>query len=44
MVTDYVNTMDKTYALLGQPKISLAQGVQETVVWLQTRPEYSATS
>jgi len=39
MVTDYVTPMDKTYALLGQPKTSLAQGVQETVAWLHTQPE-----
>lgn len=30
MVTDYVTPMDKTYALLGQPKVSLQQGVDET--------------
>jgi hypothetical protein len=44
MVTDYVTPMEKTHTLLGQPKISLAQGVQETVAWLQTRPEYSPTN
>jgi hypothetical protein len=35
MVTDYVTPMDKTYGLLGQPKISLAQGVEETLTWLR---------
>jgi nucleoside-diphosphate-sugar epimerase len=40
MVTGYVTPMDKTYALLGPPKISLQQGVDETVAWLRTRPEY----
>jgi hypothetical protein len=40
MVTDYVTPMDQTYALLGQPKFSLEQGVAETVAWLHTQPEY----
>lgn len=37
MVTDYLTPMDKTYDLLGQTKISLQQGVEETVAWLKTR-------
>ena len=37
MVTDYVTAMEKTYTLLGQPKISLEQGVGETVVWLKNQ-------
>ena len=40
MVTDYVTPMDKTYALLGQPKQSLEQGIQETVTWLRSLPEF----
>jgi len=36
MVTDYVTPMEKTYALLGPPKVSLEQGVRETVAWLET--------
>jgi nucleoside-diphosphate-sugar epimerase len=44
MVTDYVTPMDKTYALLGHPKISLQQGVDETVAWLRTQPGYEEPS
>ena len=40
MVTDYVTPMDKTYTLLGQPEICLTQGVNETVDWLQSRPNF----
>ena len=43
MVTDYITPMDKTYALLGKPKISLEQGVKETISWLRTQPEYAPT-
>ena len=42
MVTDYITPMDKTLALLGQPKISLEQGVAETVAWLRTQPGFDA--
>jgi hypothetical protein len=41
MVTDYITPMDKTYTLLGAPKISLEQGVQETVTWLRTQPGFA---
>lgn len=41
MVTDYVTPMDKTFALLGQPKISLEQGVYDTVAWLRTQPGFT---
>jgi nucleoside-diphosphate-sugar epimerase len=44
MVTDYVTPMDKTYTVLGQPKISLLQGVDETVSWLLTQPEYQSAT
>jgi hypothetical protein len=43
MVTDYVTPMKKTYALLGSPRISLQQGVDETVAWLHTQPKYTPT-
>lgn len=43
MVTDYVTPIDKTYAILGRPKISLPQGAQETLTWLRTQPEYPLT-
>jgi hypothetical protein len=33
--------MDKTYTILGQPKIPLQQGVNETLTWLRTRPGFS---
>jgi nucleoside-diphosphate-sugar epimerase len=42
MVTDYVTPMDKTYTLLGQPKVSLQQGVDETVSWLRSQSEYQS--
>jgi len=43
MVTDYIRPTDKTYALLGNPKTSLQQGVNETITWLRTQPGYSPT-
>jgi len=43
MVTDYVTPMAKTYALLGSPKISLGQGVRETVAWLQKQRDFEAS-
>jgi GlcNAc-P-P-Und epimerase len=42
MVTEYVTPMDKTFTLLGPPKVSLQQGVDETVNWLRSRPEYQS--
>ncbi len=44
MATDYVTPMDRTYALLGQPTISLQQGIDETVSWLLTQPEYQSAT
>jgi nucleoside-diphosphate-sugar epimerase len=41
MVTDYITPMDKTYALLGSPKTSLQQGVNETITWLRTHPGFA---
>jgi hypothetical protein len=43
MVTDYITPMDKTCALLGNPKTSLQQGVNETITWLRTQPEFQPT-
>jgi len=43
MVTDYLTPMDKTYNLLGQPKVSLQQGVDETVSWLCNQPGFQRT-
>jgi hypothetical protein len=40
MINAYVTPMEKTYALLGPPNISLAQGVSETVAWLRSQPGY----
>lgn len=40
MVTDYVTPMDKTYTVLGPPKIPLQQGVNETLTWLRTQPSF----
>lgn len=36
MTQDYPTPMEPTYALLGPPKTSLADGVKETVEWLRT--------
>jgi hypothetical protein len=44
MVTDYITPMDKTYALFGSPKTSLQQGVNETLTWLRTQPEFQLTT
>ena len=33
--------MDKTYAVLGSPKITLQQGVNATLTWLRTQPEFA---
>lgn len=35
MTSDYVVNMDRTLLLLGQPPVSLEQGVEETVAWLR---------
>jgi hypothetical protein len=36
--------MDKTYAILGAPKISLEQGVKETLTWLRTQPAFASSA
>ena len=35
MTSDYLVNMDKTFLLLGQPPVSLEDGVAETVAWLR---------
>ena len=35
--------MDKTYAVLGSPKITLQQGVNETLTWLRAQPGFKPT-
>lgn len=40
MVTDYVTPMNKTFTLLGEPKISLEVGVAETVDWLKSQDDF----
>ena len=40
MVTDYITPMDKTYTVLGPPKFSLQEGVDETLTWLRTQPGF----
>jgi GlcNAc-P-P-Und epimerase len=44
MTEDYVTVMEPTYATLGQPRISVQQGVQETVDWLRTEGPFWAQS
>lgn len=41
MVTDYIAPMEKTFALLGEPKTSLEAGVAETLNWLRVQPGFS---
>ncbi len=36
MTEDYVTPMEKTFERLGRPRITLEQGVKETVAWLRT--------
>jgi len=40
MITDYTTPMEPTFELLGPPPISLQQGVEETVAWLQNSTEH----
>ena len=44
MVTDYITPMDKTYTVLGSPKIPLSQGVNETLTRLRTQPAFASSS
>jgi nucleoside-diphosphate-sugar epimerase len=37
MTSDYLVNLDKTFVLLGQPPVSLEQGVEETVAWLRNQ-------
>jgi hypothetical protein len=34
--------MRTTYAILGPPKISLEQGLNETLTWLRTQPAFAS--
>jgi len=43
MVTDYITPMGKTYSVLGPPKFSLQEGVDETLTWLRTQPGFKPT-
>jgi len=43
MVTDYITPMDKTYSVLGSPKITLQQGVDATLTWLRTQPAFASS-
>ena len=43
MVTNYITPMDKTYAVLGSPKITLQQGVNATLTWIRTQPGFKPT-
>jgi hypothetical protein len=38
MVADYATLMNRTYAPLGQSTVSLQQGVNEAVFWLNAQP------
>ncbi len=40
MASDYITPMDKTYAVLGSPKIALQQGANETLTWLRSQPGF----
>jgi GlcNAc-P-P-Und epimerase len=41
MTQSYLTPMEKTFAILGQPRRTLQEGIDETVSWLrQVRPEY----
>jgi nucleoside-diphosphate-sugar epimerase len=42
MTEDYPTPMEPTYALLGQPKTSLEEGVRETVEWLRATHGFKA--
>jgi hypothetical protein len=35
--------MDKTYTILGQPKIPLQQGLNETLTWLRTQLGFASS-
>lgn len=40
MMSDYVVPMKPTYQLLGQPRFSLDEGVEQTVFWLKERDDF----
>jgi nucleoside-diphosphate-sugar epimerase len=44
MTEDYPTPMEPTFELLGAPRISLADGISETMGWLRTLPVFSGGS
>jgi GlcNAc-P-P-Und epimerase len=40
MTQDYITPMEKTFERLGDPRISLGEGVKETVSWLRSQGEF----
>ena len=43
MTEDYVTPMEPTYAALGTPRMSMKEGVHETVEWLRTESPFWAS-
>jgi nucleoside-diphosphate-sugar epimerase len=41
MTEDYPTPMEPTFALLGQPHYTLAEGIAATMAWLRTLPEFA---
>jgi hypothetical protein len=41
MTEDYPTPMEPTFALLGPPHFSPAEGIAATMVWLRTLPEFA---
>ena len=44
MTEDYVTPMGPTYAALGSPRMSMKEGVHETVEWLRTESAFWASA
>jgi hypothetical protein len=44
MTEDYVTPMEPTYAALGFPRMSMKEGVRETVEWLRSQSEFWTTA
>jgi nucleoside-diphosphate-sugar epimerase len=38
MTDDYIVPLEATLQLLGQPEISMQQGIKETVAWARKHP------
>jgi nucleoside-diphosphate-sugar epimerase len=41
MTEDYPTPMEPTFALLGQPYYTFAEGIAATMAWLRTLPEFA---